>query len=93
MLVFGTSVAFLEVAYAVGFSYVILGTFGVIVPAIEGVQNSRKILSLMVASLSMVTLFLLRYGNGQAKQTLARTSALSFSLYLLLYFWLGVYPI
>jgi len=93
MLVFGTSVAFLEVTYAFGSAYLILGTFGAIVPGIEGIQNSRKILSIMAASLTIVLLFLLRYGGGQAKQTLVRTSGLSLSLYLLLYFWLGVYPL
>ena len=93
MLVFGTSVAFLEVVYAFGSSYLILGTFRTIVPGIEGIQNSLRILSIMVTSLAIVLLFLLKYGKGQAGQTLVRTSGMAISIYLLLYFWFGVYPL
>jgi hypothetical protein len=92
MLVFGTSIAFLEVAYAFGSAYLILGTFGAIVPGIEGIQNSLKILSIMVTFLTIILLILLKYGSGQANQTLLRTSGISVALYLLLYFWLVVYP-
>jgi hypothetical protein len=92
MLVFGTSVAFLEVVYAFGPAYLIIGTFEPIVLGIEGIQNARKILSIMVTSLSMILLFLLKIGKGQADQTMLRTSGLAISIYLLLYFWLEVYP-
>ncbi len=91
MLVFGTSLAFLEVAYAVGSRYVILGEFGPIVPGIEGINNALKIMSIMVTALAIILLFLLRYGSGQANQTMLRTSGMAISIYLLLYFWLGVY--
>jgi hypothetical protein len=93
MLVFGTSIAFLEVAYAFGPGYLILGNFGSIVPAIEGVKNALKILSVMVTSLVIILLFLLKYGSRQANQTMLRTSAIALSIYLLLYFWFGVYSI
>src|SRR2546429_400541 len=91
MLVFGTSLAFLEVAYAVGSRYVMFGEFGPIVPAIEAIDNARKILSIMVTALTIILLLLLKYGSGEARQTIVRTSAISFSIFLLLYFWLGVY--
>jgi len=93
MLVFGTSVAFLEVAYAFGSSYLILGPFGAIVPGIETINNTLKILSIMVTSLAIILLFFLRYGSGQANQTILRTSGIAIAIYLLLYFWLGVYPL
>jgi hypothetical protein len=93
MLIFGTSAAFLEVAYAFGSSYLILGPFGTIVPGIEAINNTLKILSIMVTSLAIILLFFLRYGSGQANQTILRTSGIAISIYLLLYFWLGVYPL
>ncbi len=93
MLIFGTSVAFLEVAYAFGSSYLILGPFGTIVPGIEAINNTLKILSIMVTSLAIILLFFLRYGSGQANQTILRTSGIAISIYLLLYFWLGVYSL
>jgi hypothetical protein len=94
MLVYGTSMAFLEMAYAFGSSYLILGSLQyVLVPAIEGVGKALKILSIMATVLTLNLLLLLKYGNGQARQTLLRTSAFSFSLFLFLYFWFGVYPL
>ncbi len=93
MLVYGTSVTFLEAAYAFGSSYLILGSLQyVLVPTIEGVGNSLKILSIMVTVLTLNLVLLLKYGSGKAGQTLLTTSAFSFSLFLLLYFLLGVYP-
>jgi hypothetical protein len=91
MLVFGTTIAFLEVSYAFGSNYLIFGQFGAIVPGIEGLINGRQILSIMAAVLSVMLLFFLKYGGGQAKETLLRTAAISVLMYLLLYFWLGVY--
>ena len=91
MLVFGTTIAFLEVSYAFGSNYLIFGQFGAIVPGIEGLINGRKILSIMAASLSLMLLFFLKYGSGQAKETLLRTTGISVLMYLVLYFWLGVY--
>jgi hypothetical protein len=91
MLVFGTCVAFLEAAYAFGSSYLILGVFGAIVPSIEGIKNTLKILSIMVTALTIILLLLFRYGKGQANQAMLRTSAIALSIYLLLYFWFGVY--
>jgi len=91
MLVFGTTIAFLEVSYAFGSNYLIFGQFGAIVPGIEGLINGRKILSIMATSLSVMLLFFLKYGSGQAKETLLRTTGISVLMYLLLYFWLGVY--
>jgi len=93
MLVFGTSVAFLEVAYAFGSSYLIRGTFGAIVPGIEAINNTLKIMSIMATSLAIILLFFLKYGSGQANQTILRTSGIAISIYLLLYFWLGVHPL
>ncbi len=93
MLVFGTSVAFLEVAYAFGSDYLILGNFEAIVPGIEGIKNALEITSIMVTSLAIILLFFLKYGSGQANQTMLRTSGIALSIYLLLYFWLGVYPL
>ncbi len=46
-LVFGTSIAFLEVAYAFGSDYLIFGNFAPIVVGIEGIRNSLKILSIL----------------------------------------------
>ncbi len=91
MLVFGTSIAFLEATYAFSSNYLIFGNFGPIVPGIEGIGNSLKILSTMATCLAIILLFFLRYGSGRPNQTMLRTSAMAFSLYLLLYFWLGVY--
>jgi len=93
MLVFGTSVAFLEVAYAFGSNYLIFGSFGAIVPGIEGIKNALRITSIMVTSLAIILLFFLKYGSGQANETILRTAGISLSIYLVLYFWLGVYPL
>jgi len=91
MLVFGTTIAFLEVSYAFGSNYLIFGQFGAIVPGIEGLINGRKILSIMATSFSVMLLFFLKYGSGQAKETLLRTAGIAVLMYLLLYFWLGVF--
>lgn len=91
MLVFGTTIAFLEVSYAFGSDYLLFGQFAPIVPGIEGLINGRKILAIMAMSISVMLLFFVKYGNGQAKETLVRTAALAVCMYLLLYFWLGVY--
>ena len=93
MLVFGTSVAFLEVAYAFGSNYLIFGSFGVIVPGIEGIKNALRITSIMVTSLAIILLFFLKYGSGRANETILRTAGISLSIYLVLYFWLGVYSL
>ncbi len=94
VLVFGTTVAFLEVAYAFSSAYLIFGIPGYsILPAIEGITNRLKIFSIMVTSLSVILLLLLKYGSGQAGKTILRTSGIVLSIYLLLYFWFGVYPV
>jgi hypothetical protein len=93
MLVFGTITAFLEVSNTSGSAYLLLGNVGFpILPLIEAINNRVQLFSVMVACLAIILLFMLRYGSGSASETMLRTSALSFSLYLLLYFWLGVYP-
>ncbi len=92
MLVFGTSVAFLEVSNTTGSAYLIFGTLGyAILPAIEATRNRLEMFSVMMGSLAIIVLFFLRYGSGQAKETMLRSSGLVLSLYLLLYFWFGVY--
>jgi hypothetical protein len=92
MLVFGTSVAFLEVSNTTGSAYLILGNLGyAILPSIEATRNRLEIFSVMMSALAIILLFFLRYGSGQAKETMLRTSGITFSLYLLLYFWFGVY--
>ena len=92
MLVFGTAVAFLIVSNTTGSAYLLLGNVGFpVLPAIEAVRNRLQIFTIMVTSLSIILLLLLRFGSGSATQTMLRTSALTLSLYVLLYFWLGVY--
>ena len=94
MLVFGTTVAFLEVAYAFGSAYLILGNVGyAILPGVESIHNQLKIFSVTLTALAIMLLFLLRYGSGRANQTILRTSGIVLSIYLLLYFWFGVYPL
>jgi hypothetical protein len=93
MLVFGTAVAFLIVSNTTGSAYLLLGNVGVpILPAIEAIPNRLQIFTVMVTSLAIILMFLLRFGSGSATQTMLRTSALALSIYVLLYFWLGVYP-
>jgi hypothetical protein len=93
MLVFGTATAFLEVSNTSGSAYLLLGNVGFpILPAIEAINNRVQLFSVMVAFLAIILLFMLRYGSGSGRATMLRTSVLAFSLYLLLYFWLGVYP-
>ena len=92
MLVFGTAVAFLIVSNTTGSAYLLLGNVGFpVLPAIEAVRNRLQIFTIMVTSLSIILLLLLRFGSGSATQTMLRTSALALCLYVLLYFWLGVY--
>jgi hypothetical protein len=93
-LVFGTGVAFVEVSNTTGSSYLILGSVGYpILPVIEGIRNQLQIFTIFVTALTVLLLFYLKYGNGEAKQTIVRTSAITLSVYLLLYFWLAVYPV
>jgi hypothetical protein len=93
MLVFGTTVAFLEVTLTFGSTYLLLGSAGPpIQSAIEGVRNALQIFTIMMTALALILLFYLRSGTGYAIQTMLRTSAITFSLYLLLFFWFGVYP-
>jgi hypothetical protein len=92
MLVFGTGVAFLQVSNLFGSAYLTLGSVGYpIQPIIESVTNRVQIFSVMVTALAVLLLFFLKYGSGRASQTLLRTSGITLSLYLMLYFWLGVY--
>jgi hypothetical protein len=94
ILVYGTSVAFLEVSNLFGSAYLLLGTVGYpILPMVEAVTNRVQIFTAMVTSLTIILLFFLRYGSGRPNQTLLRTSGMTLSLYLLLYFWLSIYPI
>jgi len=94
MLVFGTAVAFLEVSNLFGSAYLILGNVGYpILPAIEATRGRVQIFSAMVTALAIILLFLLKYGSNRASWTLLRTSGITLSLYLLLYFWLAVYPL
>ena len=93
MLVFGTTVAFLIVSNTTGSAYLLLGNVGApVLPAIEAIQNRLQIFTIMVTSLSIILLLLLKYGSGNATQTMLRTSAMTLSIYALLYFWLGLYP-
>jgi hypothetical protein len=93
MLVFGTTVAFLIISNTTGSAYLLLGNVGFpVLPAIEAIHNRLQIFTVMVTSLSIILLLLLKYGSGNATQTMLRTSALALSIYVLLYFWLGVYP-
>jgi len=93
MLVFGTAVTFVEVSNTTGSAYLILGNLGYpIVPFIEAIRNRLEIFTVMVTALTALVLFYLKYGSSDPRQTIIRTSAITLSLYLLLYFWLGVYP-
>ncbi len=92
-LVFGTTVAFLMVSNTTGSAYLLLGNVGfAILPAIEAIKNRLQIFTVMVTSLAIILLLLLRYGSGNPTQTMLRASALVISIYVLLYFWLGVNP-
>jgi len=94
ILVFGTAVAFLEVSNLFGSAYLILGNAGYpILPAIEATRDRVQIFSAMVTALAIILLFFLKYGSNRASWTLLRTSGITLSLYLLLYFWLAVYPV
>ncbi len=91
-LVFGTTVAFLEVSNIFGSAYLLLGDVGLAIqPAIEAVRNRVQIFTIMVTTLAIILLFFLRYGSGHFIQTMLRTTGITLSLYLLLYFWLGAY--
>jgi hypothetical protein len=93
MLVFGTTITFLEVSNTTGSAYLILGNVGfAIQPAVEAIPNQLKIFAVMATALSGLLLFYMKYGGAHPIRTLLRTSAITLSFYLLLYFWLGVYP-
>jgi len=63
-----------------------------ILPSIEAVRNGIQIFAIMVAILAGLFLLYLRAPISTSPQgTLIRMSALSIGLYLLLYFWIGVY--
>jgi len=93
MLIFGTAVTFVEVSNTTGSAYLILGNLGYpILPFVEAIRNRLEIFTVMVTALTALVLFYLKYGSLDPRQTIVRTSAITLSLYLLLYFWLGVYP-
>jgi hypothetical protein len=94
MLVLGTAVAYLEVTLTFGSTYLLLGSGGPPIQlAVEGIKNPLQIFTIMTTTLALILLFYLRYGSGHAIQTILRTSAITLSLYLLLFFWLGSYPL
>jgi len=92
-LVLGTSIAFVMMSYVFGSAYLLLGIVGYpILPSIEAVRNGIQIFAIMVAILAGLFLLYLRAPISTSPQgTLIRMSALSIGLYLLLYFWIGVY--
>ncbi len=93
MLILGTAVTFVEVSNTTGSAYLILGNLGYpILPFVEAIRNRLEIFTVMVTALTALVLFYLKYGSSDPRQTIVRTSAITLSLYLLLYFWLGVYP-
>jgi len=92
-LPFGTAIAFTIVSYLTGSAYFLLGTIGYpIIPAIEGVRNGLEIFA--VTATFGATLFLyyfLRPNHATVGRTLLASSALILTVYLLAYFWMGVY--
>ncbi len=95
MLVFGTALTFLIVSYhaPAGWAYYFFGPGFGTVPAFQAVQNRLLIFSVFATVLGLLFLGYLRYGPGKPVPTLLRTSVLVFCVYLLLYFWLGAYPL
>jgi hypothetical protein len=92
-LVLGTGIAFVMMSYAFGSAYLLLGIVGYpILPSIEAVRNGSQIFAIMVAILAGLFLLYLRGPISTSPQgTLIRMSALSIGVYLMLYFWIGVY--
>jgi len=95
MLVFGTALTFLIVSYhaPAGWAYYFFGPGLGTVPAFQAVQNRLLLFSIFATVLGLLFLAYVRYGPGKAVPTLFRTSALVVCCYLLLYFWLGAYPL
>ena len=93
VLVFGTGMAFFEISYGFGSTYLILGNAGYPIqpPVFETISNGSKIFSIMATVQGVLLLLYLRFGSGQPAKTLIRTSGIVLSVYLLLYFWLGVH--
>src|SRR5437773_3152506 len=92
-LPFGTAIAFTMVSYLTGSAYFLLGTIGYpILPAIEGVRNGLEIFTITATSAAIVFLYyFLRPNHATVGRTLLASSALILTVYLLAYFWMGVY--
>ncbi len=92
-LVFGTGLTFAMESHLTGSAYFLLGRVGyAIQPAIEAVRNGLQIYTVTATFLAVLLLYLfVASGLGKAKRTLVVTSVLMVCVYLLTYFWLGVY--
>jgi len=96
MLVFGAAMAFLIISLHApsGWAYYFFGPVDLpFQPTIETVRNRLVIFSVIATTLGLMSLAYLRYGHGKAGSTLIRASGIVLSLHLLLYFWLGAYPL
>jgi len=95
MLVFGSALTFLIISYhaPAGWAYYFFGPELGAAPAFQAVQNRLLIFSVFATVLGLLFIGYLRYGPGKPIPTLFRTSALILCVYLLLYFWLGAYPL
>ena len=92
-LPFGTAIAFTIVSYLTGSAYFLLGTIGYpILPAIEGVRHGLEIFTITATFAALLFLYyLLRPNQASVGRTLLASSALILTVYLLAYFWVGVY--
>jgi len=93
ILVFGTAVCFLTISYTVGSGYYLLGSRNTILASIESVRNGLQIFAIMVTVLAALFLAYLRNARSHPTETLIRSSILVIGAFILVYFWLGVYPI
>jgi len=93
-LILGTATSFLMASNTMSYAYLLFDNAGLtVLPAIEFVRNRLPLFSVMVSLLAIIYALYLHKTVGTAQGTLIRMSIVTLGLYLLFYFWLGVYSV
>ncbi len=93
MLIFGTVLAFVEISYTAGSAYYLLGaSSSTQLTVLEVVSHGTYIFAIMSTTLTGFFLAYAKLGRNLGAVNLRRSSLLLLTIFILVYFWVGVYP-
>ncbi len=93
MLIFGTVLAFVEISYTAGSAYYLLGaSSSTQLTVLEVVSHGTYIFAIMSTILAGFFLAYAKPGRNLGAVNLRRSSLLLLTIFILVYFWVGVYP-